>query len=120
MGAGGGDPNDSESVIERLSVLGRDGDPLAIQHGIGGYVLPTVAAALHLFAAHPRDPAQALGRTMLAGGDTDTVGSLVGGLVGTLNGEDVWPAHLSSNVQNVEHLIRVADSFSEVCSGLIC
>ena len=67
------------------------------------------------FAAPPYDPNAVPGRTS----DDTQFTVLVGGLVGTLNGEDVWPEHLSSNVQDVERLLGVADSFADVCSNLI-
>ena len=53
---------------------------------------------------------------MLSGGDTDTIGSMVGGLIGTLNGYSIWPDHLATNVHEYENLLVVADSFLKTCN----
>lgn len=89
------------------------------QRGISGYVLPSVAAALSIFLTFPNDPRKALCKAILAGGDTDTVGSLVGGLMGTINGTGIWPDHLSTNVQDYENLLVIAESFAKTCWRVI-
>lgn len=49
--------------------------------GVSGYVYHTVPAAVFAWLRHP-DPAEALTQTIGAGGDTDSVGALVGALCG--------------------------------------
>ena len=70
---------------------------------------------VYIFLAFPNDPRKALGEAILAGGDTDTIGSMVGGLIGTLNGAGIWPDHLATNVQDYENLLVIADSFAKTC-----
>ncbi len=104
------------SVLADLSRLGPGPvDPRTRRSGISGYVVPSVAAALWLFARSPDDPQESLGRAMLAGGDTDTVGSIIGGLTGTLNGYGIWPDRFATNVRNHGNLLRIADAFADAC-----
>jgi len=107
---------DLEDILVELSLIG-DGpeNPETGKRGISGYVLPSVAATLSIFLAFPRDPCKALGQAILAGGDTDTIGSMVGGLIGTLNGVGIWPENLATNVHDYENLRVIADSFAKTC-----
>jgi len=107
---------DLGDILVELSLIG-DGpeNPETGKRGISAYVLPSMAAALSIFLAFPKDPPKALRRAILAGGDTDTVGSIVGGLIGTLNGAGIWPDHLATNVQDYGNLLIIADSFAKTC-----
>jgi len=111
------DSKDLVIILDELSQVGEGPENTDTgKKGISGYVLPSVAAALSIFMAFPKDPCKALGSAMLAGGDTDTIGSMVGGLIGTLNGYSIWPDHLATNVHEYENLLVVADSFSKTCN----
>ena len=108
--------DDMSSAIEKLAKMGDSPEnPQTGKRGISGYVLPSVAVALYIFKFFSKDPVEAMGQAMLAGGDTDTVGSMIGGLLGTLNGEKIWPEHLSTNIQNYNDLLVIADSFAKTC-----
>ena len=103
-------------ILEQLSLIGKGPkNSKTGRLGISGYVLPSVAVSLSIFLYFPRDPCQALAQAMLAGGDTDTIESMVGGLIGTLNGASIWPDHLATNVQDYENLLVIADSFAKTC-----
>lgn len=52
------------------------------QRGVLGYVVHTVAAALHAWLSHPQDLDAALEDIIRSGGDVDSTAALVGGLVG--------------------------------------
>lgn len=54
--------------------------------GVTGFVVHTVPAALHCCLSHPDDPAQAIEAAIRLGGDTDTVGAIVGGIAGAACG----------------------------------
>ena len=54
--------------------------------GVSGYVYQTVPAALHAAWRFPYDLRAALHAAYLCGGDTDTVGAIVGGIVGAGRG----------------------------------
>lgn len=106
---------DLRAAVKRLSEHGAPEVRGPVSHGIPGYVVPSVALALHLFSLFPAEPRKSLCLAMSAGGDTDTVGSMVGGLTGTLNGSEIWPDHLASNVRGYESLLRIADAFADAC-----
>lgn len=54
----------------------------------------TVAAAHAIARAYASDPATAIGLAAASGKDTDTVASIVGGMLGALHGADALPNHL--------------------------
>ena len=54
----------------------------------------TVAAAHAIALLNVNDPAAALGLAAASGKDTDTVASIVGGMLGALHGVDAFPKHL--------------------------
>lgn len=61
-------------------------------HGVSGYILHTVPAALHVWLTHPQDYRRAITATVRLGGDSDTVAAIVGALVGTRVGKEGIPA----------------------------
>lgn len=67
------------------------------------------------YAYFLRNPAsiEALYNTVNAGGDTDSNGALVGGLLGALNGPSVFPPHLVSGLQGCEEITAVAEQFCD-------
>ena len=66
--------------------------------GVSGFVMHTVPVALHIWMTHPDDYAAALESVVRCGGDTDTVGAIVGALVGIRVGPEgippQWRDHL--------------------------
>lgn len=80
--------------------------------GVGGFVMHTVPVALHAWLTHPEDYAAALETVVRCGGDTDTVGAIVGALVGTRLGpqgipED-WLNHLREWPRSQQWLTHLA------------
>ena len=63
-----------------------------LERGVSGFVMHTVPVALHVWLSYPQDYAGALETVVRCGGDTDTVGAIVGGLGGTRVGSDGIPA----------------------------
>lgn len=59
--------------------------------GVSGFVYHTLPVALHAWLAHPTSFAEALGAVIRPGGDTDTVGALLGGWMGSHLGENAFP-----------------------------
>ena len=57
----------------------------------GGYLLETLPSALYVLAKHGADPEEALVRAVNDTRDSDTVGAVVGALLGALHGDGVWP-----------------------------
>jgi len=66
-------------------------------NGVSGFVMHTVPVALHVWLTHPEDYADALETVVRCGGDTDTVGAIVGALVATRVGpQGIPPAWLNN------------------------
>ncbi|MCF8166986.1 MAG: ADP-ribosylglycohydrolase family protein [Rhodoferax sp.] len=86
--------------------------------GVSGFVMHTVPVALHIWLSHPQDFARAIETAVRCGGDTDTVGAIVGGLVGARVGPEgiptEWRARLWEWPRNLAWLHtlgeRLADS----------
>lgn len=51
--------------------------------------------------------------TVNAGGDTDTNGSIVGSLLGALNGTSIFPKELIDGLWQKDHILNVADRFCD-------
>jgi ADP-ribosyl-[dinitrogen reductase] hydrolase len=60
-------------------------------HGVSGFVLHTVPAALYVWLRHPGDFRRAIEEIVRLGGDTDTTGAIVGALVGATAGVGAIP-----------------------------
>jgi ADP-ribosylglycohydrolase len=65
---------------------------LGLSEGVSGYVYHSVPVAIHAWFAHPRDFRSALVSVLRCGGDTDSTGAIVGGIVGAAVGKDGIPA----------------------------
>lgn len=59
-------------------------DRLGCGNGVSGYMFHTVPVAIHAWLSFPHDFAAALRTAIACGGDTDTVGAIVGGIVGAI------------------------------------
>ena len=67
-------------------------ESLGLQRGVSGYIYHTVPAAIHAWLRHPRDFRAAVEGVVRCGGDTDTTGAIVGGIVGAGVGRGGVPA----------------------------
>ena len=67
-------------------------DSMGQTKGVSGYVYHTVPVAIHAWLSHPRDYSKALLAIIHCGGDTDSTGAIVGGIVGTAVGKKGIPA----------------------------
>ena len=68
--------------VERGEETWRFARSLCGARGVTGYVYDSVPVALHAWLSHPRAMTEALQAAIECGGDTDTVASMVGGMVG--------------------------------------
>jgi ADP-ribosylglycohydrolase len=73
-----------ESVSEFAAVIGSP-------RGISGYMYHTVPCVLHVWFRHYDDFAGGLQELIAAGGDTDTTGAILGGIIGARVGRDGIP-----------------------------
>lgn len=59
---------------------------------------------------------EALYDVISAGGDTDTNGSMVGALLGALNGPNIFPDHLIEGLDQEKEIMLVANRFYDCIS----
>jgi ADP-ribosylglycohydrolase len=82
------DPELASLIVTLQEHLRRDATPaefaasLGLQRGVSGYMYHTVPIALYCWLRSPGDFGRAITDAILLGGDADTVGAIVGGLVG--------------------------------------
>jgi ADP-ribosylglycohydrolase len=80
----------SESLASELSVHAF-ADRLGLAKGITGYAYHTVPVALYAWARHQGDFRGAMESALSCGGDTDTVGAILGALAGADGGKQGIP-----------------------------
>lgn len=64
---------------------------LGLEHGVSGYMLHTVPAALYCWLASPADVRRCVEAIILLGGDVDSTGAIVGALAGATAGASAIP-----------------------------
>ncbi|MBI4868181.1 MAG: ADP-ribosylglycohydrolase family protein [Candidatus Wallbacteria bacterium] len=77
--------------------------------GIPSFVVPTVLAVFYFFLRYHDDFELCMQESIRAGGDVDTLASMVASLYGASHGLDALPENLVSNVQNYKYLLEVAE-----------
>ena len=87
---------DAARVADALADAAAGAPPAAFEHHMGWVLIALQNAFFHLAATD--DPAEALVRTVAAGGDTDTNAAIAGALLGAAVGRRAWPADWSSAV----------------------
>jgi ADP-ribosyl-[dinitrogen reductase] hydrolase len=73
---------------------------LGLEQGVTGYGFHTVPVALYAWLRHPGDFAAALTSALDCGGDTDTVGAIVGGIAGAGLGAGAIPREWRENIRD--------------------
>ena len=93
-------------------------DHLGLKRGITGYALHTVPIAVYGWLRHPGDFEGALRSVLECGGDTDTVGAIVGALAGAEVGKggipDRWLNRIMEWPRSMAWLQLVADRLGSV------
>jgi ADP-ribosyl-[dinitrogen reductase] hydrolase len=104
--------------------LARAGVPLeeaARKLGTTGYVVHSVAFAAHCFVRYGDTPLAALQEAISAGGDTDSIGAILGGWLGALHGEAGLPTDLLGRIHDgpfgPTHLRAVAKALAGSRAG---
>ena len=83
-----------EAVASRVSagtLLGEYLQDAGLAGGISGYINHTVPAAIFCWLKWPGDFREAVEQIIVAGGDTDTTGAIVGALIGATAGPQAIP-----------------------------
>lgn len=73
-------------------------DALGLQRGVTGFVNHTVPVAIYCWLRHRHDFRTAVESAITLGGDTDTVGAIVGALAGATLGPEAIPQEWSANL----------------------
>ena len=118
--------SDSEwrMICEKLQEARRAGktveqfaDLLGLEKGVSGYSYHSVPVALYAWLCHDNDFREGLESALNCGGDTDTVGAIVGALLGAKNGRQNIPVDLIDGIRewprSVAVLERVASRLAE-------
>jgi ADP-ribosylglycohydrolase len=78
------------------------------------YVIPTVLAALWAVTSFPTFWGEAVAAAIGLGGDVDTLGAIVGGLMGARLGMESVPDHLRQGVLNERRLRELAIRYAQL------
>ena len=105
-----GDDVDWLASVAQVGNCLRQSDPVAAAAlafgspaGISGYVLHTVPFAMVVWHAHHGDFAQTIRSVIQAGGDTDTVAAIAGGLAALSAGVDAIPSDWVDKIADWPH-----------------
>ena len=87
---------------------------VARRYGCSGYVVESIPLALYGAQRVSSVGFENLMRELISvGGDTDTIASIAGQVVGTLLGEKGLPQHLFAQLQEVDLIVSLAKQFAE-------
>jgi ADP-ribosylglycohydrolase len=92
-----------EQALSRAASLAANGVPTleaAGELGVTGYVLHSVSFAAFCLLQHNGDPLHTLATASAAGGDTDSIGAILGGWLGAWHGESGLPAPLIDRIHD--------------------
>lgn len=66
-------------------------DAIGLATGVSGYIYHFVPVAIHAWLSHQQDCREAITKVIRCGGDTDSTGAIVGGIVGAAVGRSGVP-----------------------------
>jgi ADP-ribosylglycohydrolase len=107
--------------LQRQASVAELADALGLKHGVRGYIYHTVPVALYAWLRHPGDFVRAVEAVIVLGGDADTTGAIVGGLMGATIGASGIPPNLVDGLLDWPFSVswmrqladRIADTFRE-------
>jgi ADP-ribosylglycohydrolase len=111
-------PDDLPGQIAALLCLSGEFKGMTPSHiadcygGADCYVLHSLPFTLAMFLRNPFS-IETLYDTVNAGGDTDSNGSMVGALLGSLNGTKIFPQHLIDGLWQKDKILQVANDFCD-------
>ncbi len=100
----------SADCVERIAFAGQK-QPEFERPIITPFVVPTVLAAFYCVLKHPDSWEGAVTEAIGLGGDVDTLGAIVGALLGARLGETAIPRNLVDEVQDLRHLRLLAERY---------
>lgn len=106
-----------ESALEQNNSVQEFAHALGVKNGISGYAFHAVPVALYAWLRHPADFRTALTATLDCGGDTDTVGAIVGALCGANSSPNGIPREWLDNIvewpRSIEFIQKVAKKLAQ-------
>jgi ADP-ribosylglycohydrolase len=120
------DPQLGESIdnARGLALAGASTTEAARVCGTSGFVVHTLAFATYCFLRFGHDPMLALTEATSTGGDSDSIGAILGGWLGALHGEAALPGDLIRRIHDgpfgPTHLRALAASLGRVREGQPC
>jgi ADP-ribosyl-[dinitrogen reductase] hydrolase len=103
---------ESASVLPRILEKGSALAGTDLGHPLRGVALTGVVAAIYLFLRYRERYRDALLEVLNAGGDTDSVGAIVGALCGAAGGEEAIPAEWRDGLLALEQVRLRADALA--------
>ncbi len=103
----------SETLKEDLSV-----EEALMKIGTGASVFETVSASLYLFLRFLGDFEESVVTAASYGGDTDTIGAIVGNLAGAYLGDTAIPDKWVTGVEQGKIILKKADSLYRLSHGI--
>jgi ADP-ribosylglycohydrolase len=103
------DPETARRIRDALSAAARGELPsVVLKRHLGWAAHDAVAAACYVFTRHPDDPRRALLEAVNSPGDSDSIGTLVGALMGARHGLGNLPAEWVREVEQSSELLALA------------
>ena len=90
-----------------------ESDIIEKYNGGGCYCYDSIPFSLYFFLKNPNS-IDSLFEVVSSGGDTDSNGSMVGGLLGALNGVEIFPQYLIDGLKDKEQIYSLANRFCDV------
>lgn len=103
----------NDDIQTRFERLKRNLKPQDIIEEFGGgscYVFDSLPFTYAWFLNNP-DNIESLYDCISAGGDSDSNGSMLGGLLGAIHGENIFPQHLVDGLKDKDEVLALADAF---------
>jgi len=104
--------------VKELLINGADVDTAIFELGNGSFVLESLPLSIFIFLSHADDPQEAFWHGVNSygefGGDTDSIGFMVGAFVGAKFGLDVFPRELVDNLENSGYYINIANKLMDI------
>lgn len=93
-------------------------DAIGLTRGVSGYIYHSVPVAIHAWLSHQQDCREAITTVVRCGGDTDSTGAIVGGIVGAAVGRsgipEDWLLTLAEWPRTVEWMETLARQLSKI------
>ncbi|MDQ7037884.1 MAG: ADP-ribosylglycohydrolase family protein [Aquificota bacterium] len=109
--------------VQRLIHEGADLDTAIYRLGNGSFVFEALPLSLFIFLSNIENPMEGFWWGVNSygsfGGDTDSIGFLVGSMIGAYFGAEVFPAHLIEDLENASYYEDLAKRLYDITEKMI-